>query len=120
MNSFHSVAIRSHHSTMVRTYTPEERAERRRRSSVKREIKPLIDDEEDEESEASWIADLRAQGVDVAEFLSEALPEVIDIPAEVITQDEESINLEDTSDDRRENTNNTRKLLAKVQKYKQY
>ena len=56
---------------------------------MKREIKPL-DDEEDEESEASWIADLRAQGVDVAEFLSEALPEVIDIPAEVITQDDES------------------------------
>jgi len=92
---------------MVKTYTPEERAERRRRSSVKREIKPLIDDEEDEESEASWIADLRAQGVDVAEFLSEALPEVISIPAEVITQDEESINL-DTNDNRRGNTNNTR------------
>ena len=90
---------------MVRTYTPEERAERRRRSSVKRESKPLIDDEEDEESEASWIADLRAQGVDVAEFLSEALPEVVDIPTEVIMRDEESIN---TSDDRRGNTNNNR------------
>jgi len=95
---------------MVKTYTPEERAERRRRSSQKREIKPLIDDEEDEESEASWIADLRAQGVDVAEFLSEALPEVIDIPSEIITvQDEESTNLDATSDDRRgNNTNNNR------------
>ena len=97
---------------MVRTYTPEERAERRRRSSQKREIKPLIDDEEDddEESEASWIADLRAQGVDVAEFLSEALPEVIGIPAEVnIQEDKERINL-DVSDDRRGNNiiNNNR------------
>jgi len=93
---------------MVRTYTPEERAERRRRSSQKREIKPLIDEEEDEESEASWIADLRAQGVDVAEFLSEALPGVIDIPSEIITQDEESTNLDATSDDRRGNNANNR------------
>lgn len=48
---------------MSTTYTPEERADRRRRSSE------ITNDE-------SWMADLRAQGVDVEEFLT--VPEGID------------------------------------------
>ena len=71
---------------MVRTYTPEERAERRRRSSsYSRDVKQLIDDvdEGDNDSDtASWVKDLREQGVDVDEFLSTAFPSMIDIPGD--------------------------------------
>eukprot|EP00571_Detonula_confervacea_P001559 CAMPEP_0172329476 /NCGR_PEP_ID=MMETSP1058-20130122/60902_1 /TAXON_ID=83371 /ORGANISM="Detonula confervacea, Strain CCMP 353" /LENGTH=354 /DNA_ID=CAMNT_0013046653 /DNA_START=182 /DNA_END=1246 /DNA_ORIENTATION=- len=73
------------------TYTPEERDVRRRRSSGRRIIRPLI-----EEDEASWITDLRAQGVDVDDFLKAAFtpPEVIDV------SDEQSNNLSDNSSER--------------------
>lgn len=61
---------------MVRHYTPEERAERRRRSSVKKDITPLVDDDGgDGDLGASWMADLRSQGVDVEEFLKAARPD---------------------------------------------
>ncbi|KAL7540526.1 hypothetical protein ACHAWF_006705 [Thalassiosira exigua] len=66
---------------MVKTYTPEERAERRRRSSQKRTTKPLIK-AGDEECDASWIVELRAQGVDVDDFLQAAVPEIVSIPCE--------------------------------------
>mmetsp|Transcript_23309 Transcript_23309/g.49856 ORF Transcript_23309/g.49856 Transcript_23309/m.49856 type:complete len:361 (-) Transcript_23309:399-1481(-) len=70
---------------MVKSYTPQERAERRRRSSQKSTNRPLVEDVGEDEAqsaagEASWIADLRAQGVDVEEFLQSAIPpEVVDI-----------------------------------------
>lgn len=68
---------------MVKAYTPEERAERRRRSSqVRLTNKPLIEEGDDD---ASWIADLRALGVDVGEFLKATLP-----PAVVSIPDEQS------------------------------
>ena len=92
---------------MVRTYTPEERAERRRKSSVRRansnsnaqafvdlQSTLTLDAGDDESAEASWIADLRAQGVDVDEFLTAALPEVMGITISTNTNDaqEEDVN----------------------------
>ena len=88
-----------------RTYTPEERAERRRRSSsYSREVKQLIDDvdEGDNDSDtASWVKDLREQGVDVDEFLSTAFPSMIDIPgdfnAAADEDDDQSLDKSDNS-----------------------
>jgi hypothetical protein len=90
---------------MVRTYTPEERAERRRKSSERRansnsnaqafvDLQSTLDVGDDESAEASWIADLRAQGVDVDEFLTAALPEVMGITISTNTNDaqEEDVN----------------------------
>mmetsp|Transcript_21661 Transcript_21661/g.45098 ORF Transcript_21661/g.45098 Transcript_21661/m.45098 type:complete len:417 (-) Transcript_21661:206-1456(-) len=72
---------------MVRTYTPEERAERRRRSSSlrinaitgspdvrqrRRSSITRVESAKSTNSEASWMQDLRAQGVDIAEFLRDA------------------------------------------------
>ncbi|KAL7462688.1 hypothetical protein ACHAXS_003059 [Conticribra weissflogii] len=67
---------------MVRTYTPEERAERRRRSSSlhitgsidvrqRRSSITRVESSKSTNSEASWMKDLRAQGVDIAEFLGD-------------------------------------------------
>jgi len=66
---------------MVTQYSPAERAARRRRSSQSQRSslssrldllsRPAVDTVEDD---ASWIADLRAQGVDVDEFLKAAQP----------------------------------------------
>lgn len=87
-----------------RTYTPEERAERRRRSSsYSREVKQLIDDvdEGDNDSDtASWVKDLREQGVDVDEFLSTAFPSMIDIPGDfnaAADDDDQSLDKSDNS-----------------------
>ena len=52
----------------IKTYTPEERAERRRRSSVaksREEVLQYLVGDTDDASEASWMEDLRAQGIDV-------------------------------------------------------
>lgn len=72
---------------MVRTYTPEERAERRRRSSSilinaiagspdvrqrRRSSITRVESAKSTNSEASWMQDLRAQGVDIADFLGDA------------------------------------------------
>mmetsp|Transcript_9760 Transcript_9760/g.17689 ORF Transcript_9760/g.17689 Transcript_9760/m.17689 type:complete len:322 (+) Transcript_9760:155-1120(+) len=70
---------------MVRTYTPQERDARRRQSVAMRNIQPVTqDDGGGDDDEESWIADLRAQGVNVSDFLKvTAPPEIIDIPDEV-------------------------------------
>mmetsp|Transcript_23800 Transcript_23800/g.36198 ORF Transcript_23800/g.36198 Transcript_23800/m.36198 type:complete len:340 (-) Transcript_23800:283-1302(-) len=82
---------------MVRTYTPQERDARRRQSVAMRNVQPSRQSvgggDDDEES---WIADLRAQGVDVSDFLKVTLPpETIDIP-----------------DDQSDETNNGRNSLG--------
>ena len=61
----------------IKTYTPEERAERRRRSSVvksREEVLQYLVGDTDDASEASWMEDLRAQGIDVDEFLEVEAP----------------------------------------------
>jgi hypothetical protein len=55
----------------LKTYTPEERAQRRRRTSAINERSPSTNTTED--FDESWFHDLRHQGVDIEEFLKDVI-----------------------------------------------
>ena len=99
---------------MPNRYTPEERAERRRRSSERRfTTRPLLDpddvslSDDGESDEASWIKDLRSQGVDVDDFLKAAFPpDTIDVAS-----GEEEIGRVESSDRRFSNLSTSSQIV---------
>ncbi|KAL3791898.1 hypothetical protein HJC23_010758 [Cyclotella cryptica] len=57
----------------IKTYTPEERDQRRRRTSIVLDS-PAVNDNENLDFNESWFEDLRAEGIDIDEFLKDVIP----------------------------------------------
>ncbi|KAL7475468.1 hypothetical protein ACHAW6_001381 [Cyclotella cf. meneghiniana] len=61
----------------IKTYTPEERDKRRRRTSVVHD-RPAVNKNDDHDFNGSWFEDLCAEGIDIDEFLKDVIPSSAD------------------------------------------